>query len=166
MIPLGVSLGAVTRVGNLIGAGQPRRAQRAAWVALATGAVVTSFFASMFVAFRWEIPLLYNPDLGVQALAAAIFPIAAAFQIFDGTQVVGGGILRGMGRTRPAAVFNLLGYYFFALPLAWYMTFELGLGLRGLWFGLAIGLATVALMLVGWIRHRGPAWQVLHEGQA
>ena len=101
----------------------------------------------------------------MQALAAAVFPIAAAFQVFDGTQVVGAGVLRGMGRTRPAALFNLIGYYMFALPLAWFMTFNLDLGLRGLWLGLAAGLAAVALMLTGWIRHRGPAWQVEHEAQ-
>jgi MATE family multidrug resistance protein len=166
MIPMGISMAAVTRVGNLIGAGSPRSAQFAAWVALATGAIVTTGFASIFVAFRWQIPLLYNPDLAVQALAAAVFPIAAAFQVFDGTQVVGAGVLRGMGRTRPAALFNLIGYYFFALPLAWFMTFNLGLGLRGLWIGLAAGLAAVALMLAGWIRHRGPAWQGEHELQA
>jgi len=166
MIPMGISMGAVTRVGNLMGAGKPRTAQMAAWVALATGAIVTGGFASIFVAFRWQIPLLYNPDVTVQALAAAVFPIAAAFQLFDGTQVVGAGVLRGMGRTRPAALFNLIGYYFFALPLAWFMTFNLGMGLQGLWIGLAAGLAAVALMLTAWIRHRGPAWQVRHETQA
>jgi MATE family multidrug resistance protein len=166
MIPMGISMAAVTRVGNLIGAGQPRRAQRSAWIAIATGASVTTGFALIFVLFRWQIPLLYNPDTTVQSLAAAVFPIAAAFQLFDGTQVVGGGVLRGMGRTRPAALFNLIGFYFFALPLGWFMTFNLGMGLRGLWLGLAGGLAAVALMLVGWIRHRGPAWQVEHEDQS
>lgn len=159
MVPMGISLAAVTRVGNLIGAGQPQRAQLAAWVALATGAVVTLGFASLFVLLRWQIPLVYNPDPQVQALAAAVFPIAAMFQLFDGTQVVGAGVLRGMGRTRPAALFNLVGYYFFALPLGWWMTFNLGLGLRGLWAGLAMGLAAVALMLTAWIRYRGPQWQ-------
>lgn len=166
MIPLGISMAAVTRVGNLIGAGQNSRAQLAAWVALATGAIVTTGFAALFVVFRWQIPLLYNPDLAVQTLAAGVFPIAAAFQIFDGTQVVGGGILRGMGRTRPAALFNLIGYYFFALPLGWWMTFNLGLGLQGLWAGLALGLAAVALMLAAWIHYRGPEWQGRHAPQA
>lgn len=157
MVPMGIAMGAVTRVGNLIGAGQPLRAQFASWIALATGASVTTGFAVMFVFLRWQIPLLYNPDLTVQALAAGVFPIAAAFQVFDGTQVVGNGILRGMGRTRPAALFNLVGFYLFALPLGWFMTFELDLGLNGLWLGLAGGLAAVALMLTGWIRYRGPA---------
>jgi MATE family multidrug resistance protein len=157
MLPLGVSLAAVTRVGNLLGAGQHAAAQRAAWVAMCIGAGVMTVSAVAFVVFREGIPALYTEDLSVRALAAAIFPVAAAFQLFDGTQVVGGGVLRGMGSTRPAAFFNLIGYYCLALPVAWWMTFRMGMGLRGLWWGLAFGLAIVATMLVGWVRWRGPA---------
>ena len=128
-----------------------------AWVAVILGASVMTVSATTFVLFRNWIPTLYSPDLLVCSLAASIFPIAAAFQLFDGIQVVGGGVLRGMGSTRPAAFFNLIGYYALALPLAAWMTFGLGMGLAGLWWGLAIGLATVASMLMVWIRRRGPA---------
>lgn len=157
MVPLGISLAAVTRVGNLLGAGQREAAQRAAWVAMALGAGVMTVSAITFALLREWIPTLYTDDVLVCSLAAGVFPIAAAFQLFDGTQVVGGGVLRGMGSTRPAAFFNLIGYYALALPLAAWMTFGLGMGLHGLWWGLAIGLATVATMLIAWIRRRGPA---------
>lgn len=157
MVPLGISFGSVTRVGNLIGEGDRRRAQVAAWVALTLGAGVMVVSALVFVVFRYRLPALYTADPGVIALTAAILPIAAAFQLFDGTQVVGGGILRGMGRTRPAAVFNLVGYYGLALPLGYWLTFGLGFGLRGIWWGLCLGLATVALLLVVWVWRRGPA---------
>lgn len=157
MVPMGISLAAVTRVGNLLGAGQREAAQRAAWVAVSLGAGVMTVSAISFALLRHVIPTLYTPDLVVISLAAGVFPIAAAFQLFDGIQVVGGGVLRGMGSTRPAAFFNLIGYYALALPLAAWMTFGLGMGLHGLWWGLAIGLATVATMLMLWIRRRGPA---------
>lgn len=157
MVPMGISLAAVTRVGNLLGAGQREEAQRAAWIAVALGAAVMTVSAISFAVLRHWIPTLYSPDLVVRGLAASVFPIAAAFQLFDGIQVVGGGVLRGMGSTRPAAFFNLLGYYVLALPLAAWMTFRLQMGIAGLWWGLAIGLATVALLLLSWIHRRGPA---------
>jgi MATE family multidrug resistance protein len=69
---------------------------------------------------------------------------------------VGCGILRGMGRTHAAAWSNVVGYYGLALPLAWWLTFQRGLGIVGVWWGLAAGLATVACFLVVWVYRAGP----------
>jgi MATE family multidrug resistance protein len=157
MLPLGVSLGAATHVGNLIGAGQRQRAQRAAHVALGLGGLVMLLSAAIFVGLRWQLPALYTADAAVIALAASILPVAATFQLFDGVQVVGCGVLRGMGNTVPAAVINLVGYYVLALPLAAWMVFEASLGLAGIWWGLAAGLAVVATALVVRVVRRGPA---------
>jgi MATE family multidrug resistance protein len=157
MVPMGISFGAVTRVGNLIGAGRLEAAQRAAWVAIALGAGVMGASAVVFVVARTWLPTWYTDDPSILALAASILPIAAAFQLFDGVQVVGGGVLRGMGRTRPAAVFNLIGYYVLALPLAGYLAFGRGMGIAGIWWGLAAGLFAVALLLLAWVAWRGPA---------
>ncbi len=157
MAPMGISFAAVTRVGNLLGRGEAQRAQHASWVAFAMGAGTMLCFALAFLVGRRFLPGLYAPEPEVLALAATILPIAAAFQVFDGVQVVGGGVLRGMGNTMPAAWFNLFGYYVLALPLAWWMAFRAGLGLAGLWYALVLALATVAVMLVLWVRVRGPA---------
>jgi MATE family multidrug resistance protein len=156
MVPMGVSGAAVTRIGNLIGEHQREQAQRAAWCAFLIGAVAMSLFGLCFASLRGVLPRLYTNEPTVALAAAAILPIAAAFQVFDGLQVVGAGILRGMGRTLPAAWFNLAAYYALALPLGWWLAFERNLGLAGLWWGLATGLAIVALALVAWVRWRGP----------
>lgn len=156
MLPLGVAIGAATRVGNLIGAGDPRGAQRAAWVAFGVGAGLMGLCAIILLTARFLLPRMYTENADVIALAAGILPIAAAFQLFDGTQVVGGGILRGMGKTVPAALFNLFGYYALALPVAAWMI-RGGLGLAGIWWGLCIGLFVVAMLLLTWVHLKGPA---------
>ncbi len=156
MVPLGISIGAAALVGNRIGAGDPAGAQRSAWVAFALGAAVMVASAALFLLFREGLPRIYTPDLEVAAAAAGLLPIAAAFQLFDGVQVVGGGILRGMGRTRPAAWFNFVGYYLIALPLAWWLSLRAGFGLAGLWWGLALGIAVVAALLVAYVGLAGP----------
>ncbi|MCP5044767.1 MAG: hypothetical protein GY944_27370, partial [bacterium] len=102
-------------------------------------------------------PRLYTPDAGIIAGASAILPIAAAFQVCDGTQAVGCGILRSMGRTLPAAGFNLLGYWVLGLPIGFWLARAKGFGLSGIWWGWVIGLAVVAISLVLWIGRRGPA---------
>jgi MATE family multidrug resistance protein len=157
MLPLGVAQGAATRVGNLIGAREPDAAQRAAWVSIGMGAAVMSLSGMTFVLLRGVLPRIYTPDLEVIAACAAILPIAGAFQIFDGTQAVGCGVLRGMGRTRPAMVFNLVSYWALGLPIGSWLALRRGWGLAGIWWGLAFGLGLVAVSLVIWIRARGPA---------
>jgi MATE family multidrug resistance protein len=101
----------------------------------------------------------------VVAACAAILPIAAAFQVFDGTQVVGCGILRGTGRVRPALWMNLFGYWILGLPLGTWLALRTGAGLAGLWWGLALGLAFVASGLVTFIALRGPG-RDLPRGEA
>jgi MATE family multidrug resistance protein len=156
MLPLGISQAAVTRVGNLLGRRDPLGARRAAWVAVAMGAGVMTLSAAAFVLLREFLPALYTQSPDVIVLAAAILPIAAVFQVFDGTQVVGCGVLRGMGRTRPAAWFNFIAYWVIGLPFGAWLGLSLGWGLAGIWWGLALGLAAVAISLVVWLRFRGP----------
>ena len=156
MVPLGISMAAATRVGNLLGAGERAGAQRAAWVAFAAGASVMTTSALLFVVLREWLPSVYTSDLEVVAVASSLLPIAAAFQLFDGTQVVGSAVMRGMGKTLPAALFHLIAFYGLALPLAYWLAFHRGLGVRGLWWGLTIGLAAVATLFVCYVGLHGP----------
>ena len=156
MFPLGISLGAVTRVGHLIGERRYHRAQRAAWISFGLGGGIMTVSGLAFTFAPGVIARAFTTDPAVVASAISVFPIAGAFQIFDGVQVIGGGVLRGMGRARPAAVFNFLGYYVLALPAGAWLAFDRGYGLRGVWWGCAIGLGIVAVSLVLWIRSRGP----------
>ena len=151
MMPLGVAIAASVRVGNLIGAGDSTRLRIACRTAFAMGGGVMAVAALVFVLFRKSLPLIYIDDLAVVSLAAVLLPIAGAFQIFDGLQVVGGGLMRGMGRPQAGAIVNLIGFYVVGLPLAWFLAFPAELGIIGIWWGLAAGLGGVALMLCVWV---------------
>jgi MATE family multidrug resistance protein len=154
MVPLGIGQAAATRVGNAIGRRDHEGARRAAWVALAFGASVMIVSASLFFTLPLELAALYTGDAGVGVAAAHLIAIAALFQIFDGTQAVGCGILRGAADTRAAAAINFVGYWVLGLPIGWTLAFRLGLGPRGLWWGLTTGLAVVAALLVLRVRWR------------
>ena len=160
MVPLGIAIGAATRVGNLIGAGRSEQVQRAAWVAFGLGAGAMALFGAVMIGLRDQLPRIYTEDPQVIAVCAFLLPIAAAFQVFDGTQVVGCGILRGMGRTRAPALVTLVGYYAIALPFAWWLGLERGLGLAGIWWGLCLGLVVVASALLVWVRRSGSGERV------
>lgn len=151
MIPLGIAIGAGVRVGNLIGARDADRLPVACRTAFLMGGGVMALAAVCFVVFRETLPRFYIDDPEVVALGALLLPIAGAFQIADGIQVVGGGLMRGMGRPQAGAVVNLIGFYVVGLPLAWYLAFPVGLGVEGIWWGLAAGLGGVAMMLMIWV---------------
>lgn len=148
MVPLGISGAAATRVGNAIGRGDMPGARRAAAASLLLGGGVMIVFAVAFAALPEPLARLYTRDAAVIAMTAALLPVAAMFQIFDGVQVVAAGILRGAADTALPAVIALLGFWAVGLPLAWYFGFEAGEGPVGLWWGLTAGLAAVALLFL------------------
>jgi MATE family multidrug resistance protein len=152
MVPLGISMGASARVGNLIGERDQAGMRRAVGVALAAGAGVMTFSALSFTLLRMQLPRLYTSEAALIAVAAQILPLAGAFQLSDGTQVVAGGVLRGMGRPQATALVNLLGYYAFGLPLGYVLAFPLQLGLRGVWIGLTVALFAVSAAMLYWVR--------------
>ena len=156
MLPLGLSFATATRVGNLMGMGMPKRAERAAWVSMTLAGTVMAGFALTFLLGRKWLPRIFTDDQAVIAFAAAALPAAAAFQLFDGIQAVAGASLRGIGRTRPAAIANLVGYWLLGLPLSWWLGYRSGLGLEGIWWGLCLGLFIVAVALSLWVWKRGP----------
>jgi multidrug resistance protein, MATE family len=151
MFPLGIAIGAGARAGNLIGARDGAGLRLACRIALLMGGGVMAIAAVVLVVFREALPRLYLDDPEVVAIAASLLPIAAAFQIFDGTQVVGGGLMRGMGRPQAGAFANLFAFYVIGLPLAWLLAFRFGLGVIGVWWGLAAGLGCVAAILCVWV---------------
>ncbi len=154
MVPMGVGAAASTRVGNAIGRGDMPGARRAAVVCLGLGAGVMSLFGLLFALAPRFLASLYSADPGVLAMGATLLPIAAAFQVFDGVQVVGAGILRGAADTHIPAIVALVGYWVLGLPLGALLTFRLGFGPRGLWWGLTLGIVIVALLLLARIARR------------
>ena len=113
---------------------------------------------SAVLMFGWpqEILRIYTNDEGVVAYAVPLLFWAAAFQLFDGIQVVATGALRGRGDTKAPFLANLVGYWVIGLPLGAWLCFSMGLGVVGLWIGLSLGLAIVAgILLARWLRYSG-----------
>jgi MATE family, multidrug efflux pump len=97
---------------------------------------------------------LYSTDRAVITLTVTLLPIAGAFQIFDGIQVVSIGILRGLGDTRAPFVIAILGFWLLGFPVSVWLGFRTSLGAAGLWWGLVVGLVAVAALLLLRVRAR------------
>jgi MATE family multidrug resistance protein len=166
MVPLGVSAAASVLVGNAVGRGDVPEARNAAGAALACGIAFMAVSAAAMLAVPGFFARIYTTDTAVAAVAASLIPIAGVFQVFDGTQVVSIGILRGTGDTRAPMLINILGFWLMGLPVSWYLGMRLRMGPAGLWWGLTFGLVLVAAMLLVRVsaRLRGNIARVVIDG--
>ncbi len=152
MIPYALSQAATVRVGYAVGAGQPEAARRAGYVAVWLGIGWMVLAASAMLTMPNLLTAIYldlaDPaNASATQLAASLFVIAAIFQIVDGTQVTTQGALRGLKDTKVPMILCGLGYWVFGLGSGVTMGFLMGFGAKGLWWGLAIGLAVSATLL-------------------
>ena len=152
MAPLGIGQAATARVGLAWGRGDRAGARRAGLAGMALG---FAFMACTALLFALLPRTLAAPFLGagpesapVLALAATYIAIAAAFQLFDGLQVTAISALRGLQDMTVPLLIAVLGYWLVGLGCGTTLAFALGWGGRGIWTGMAFGLAFMAVVLV------------------
>ena len=148
MVPLGVGAAAAVVVGRAVGRAAPDDARRAAATSLLLGVVFMAGSAVVMLIAPRILASAYTNEQAVVGLAATLIPIAGVFQIFDGTQVVAAGTLRGLGDTRVPMLVCLVGFWLIGLPVSVYLGLYAGGGPIGLWWGLVAGLGAVAVLLL------------------
>lgn len=151
MIPVGISQAVTVRVSRALGAGDTAAITRAGWTAWWLGIAFMAAAAVLMWAYPREIIELFLGETaspGVRELAVTFLTIAAAFQIVDGAQVIGAGMLRGLHDTRWPLIFSLAGYWGVGLGVGAWLAFGADWQGVGLWVGLACGLAAVAVLVI------------------
>jgi MATE family multidrug resistance protein len=149
MVPLGIGMAATIRVGLAAGAGDREAVRRAGYTALMIGAAFMTITSIVIALFPYEIARLYfsgdtPQNAEAVALAVTFLRVAAAFQIFDGLQVVAALSLRGL-KDASAPMWIAGGSYWIAgFPVCVGLGFGLGMGGFGIWIGLAFALLVAA----------------------
>ena len=103
--------------------------------------------ALLFLFGNRLLPAFYINDPAVIHIASGLLLIAAFFQLFDGTQVVGLGILRGLGDVKVPTLITMLAYWGLGLPVGYLLGNRLGFGVEGIWWGLLLGLLGASILL-------------------
>lgn len=153
MVALGTSMAGSVRVGQHVGAGRPRAVRRAV---IATYLLTLGFMGAcglLFLTLPGPLVRLYTDDAAILEIGRRLLLVAAAFQLFDGAQVAGMGVLRGAGDTRVPMLYAAAGYWGAGVATALVLGFATPLGPVGVWAGLCAGLAAVAVTLAVRARH-------------
>lgn len=157
MMASGISAAAGIKSGNHFGAEQWQALRSSAIASYHMVLVMMGTTALIFMLGCRLLPLMYISDPQVVDIAAHLLIIAAFFQLFDGTQVVGLGILRGLGDVRVPTVITLLAYWGLGLPIGYFFGIHLNFGIQGIWWGLLIGLLTASILLFFRFQHKTKA---------
>ncbi len=147
MMASGVSAAAAIKSGNNFGEKNYMKLRLSAITSYHIVLVFMSATALIFVFTNQLLPYLYTSDKSVIIIAAHLLIIAGFFQLFDGAQVVGLGILRGMGDVKIPTFYTFLAYWIIGLPVAYFLGIYLKLGVNGVWYGLTFGLLVASALL-------------------
>ena len=104
-------------------------------------------FAILFFLFNQQLPKIYTSDAAVIATASSLLLLAALFQMGDGLQVVGVGLLRGIQDVKVPSILAFTSYWLIMVPCGYLLAFHFGMGVSGIWVGFVIGLSTAALLM-------------------
>lgn len=147
MMVSGLSTAGMIRVSNQIGRVNFKAMREAGMVVFGMVLIFMSITGLLFILMRFYLPTLYIDNDEVVTLSASLLIIAGLFQLSDGVQVAGLGVLRGMEDVRFPTLITLVAYWVIGLPLGYFLAFELGMAERGIWYGLLIGLSVTAVVL-------------------
>ncbi|KAK1940563.1 Multidrug and toxin extrusion protein 1 [Phytophthora citrophthora] len=143
----GIAVASSIRVGNCLGADQPKKAKMACNLALVITLGVSIVFAVLLFSLSDYIPKLFLDNDQSINLASKIMARWAPLEIADGLNAVMQGIFRGAGRQKPAAIANVIGYYGGGIPLGAILAFVADMGVEGLWWGIGFGITATWLTL-------------------
>jgi multidrug resistance protein, MATE family len=147
MAVLGISQASSIRVGNAMGDKNIANVRKAGFTGIILGASIMALAGLTFILLNNFLPTLYIDDKAVISIASRLIIIAALFQLSDGTQAVGIGVLRGLTDVKGPTIITFIAYWLISLPIAYLLAFNFKLGVEGVWIGLLIGLTASALML-------------------
>ena len=148
MMASGLSAAATIHSGNYFGAKQFTELKNSALGSYHMVIFFMLFWTLVFFAFRNILPLLYIKDPIVISLASSLILVAGFFQLFDGLQVVGLGILRGMSDVKVPTLFTFISYWVVGLPSGYAINLIFHLGAVGIWIGLCLGLITASVLIL------------------
>ncbi|XP_059657870.1 protein DETOXIFICATION 29-like [Cornus florida] len=147
MVALGCNAAISVRVSNELGAAHPRTAKFSVVVVVISSFVIGLILSLFLIIFRKQYPSLFSDNEEVEELVYDLTPVLAACIIINNVQPVLSGVAIGAGWQAFVAYVNIACYYVFGVPLGLVMGFTLGMGVKGIWYGMLTGTVVQTCVL-------------------
>jgi putative MATE family efflux protein len=161
MMPaFGLGGAAATMVGQSLGAKKPERAEAAVWAATKYDVAFLGGIGVIFLLFAPPIVSLFTKDAGVAEVAVTGlrwmslgFPFFAAGMVLEQS-------FNGAGDTWTPTWINLWVYWVLQIPLAWFLSYPMGLQQNGVFIAVTVAYSVLAVVS-GLLFKRGK-WKLKH----
>ena len=145
MIITGFSQAATIHISTLLGAKAFQRVRMTIITSAKVTFLVMSTLSVIFIIFRFQFTRFFTGDVEVLAIASHLMILLVFYQLSDGFQVLGMGILRAFTDVKQPMVVAIISYFAIALPGGYFLGFVFDYGIGGVWMGLVIGLSLAAV---------------------
>ena len=148
MVASGIGSASMISLGHYYGIGDKTEIRKSGYSNFILVFILMCFSAVIFIYFRDVLPTFYVDDFEVISLASSLLIIAGLFQLSDGLQAVGLGVLRGIRDTKIPTILTFISYWIISIPLSYFLGVTSGHGVFGVWIGLSVGLTIAAVFHV------------------
>lgn len=146
MVPLALSTAVAIKVAYYYGAKKCNEIKKYSYAGIIMGVSFMTFFSILLVLFPSQIIRLFTDNQDVLNIALPIVIVAAMFQVFDGFQVIAGGILKGFKMTKVVSSCVLFGYWLIGMPVAYFLVFKHNYSLKGYWIAIAVSIFAMGVI--------------------
>ncbi len=154
MIILGIASAGTIRVGEFLGEKNMNKVRQAGFTAFGIAISIMFCFGISFIILKNILPQFYVNDFEVMKIASTLLIVAALFQIFDGMQATGIGVLRGLMDVKIPLLISILSYWFIGIPVGAILGFYFKMNALGIWIGLLLGLMILGISMLTRFNHK------------
>ena len=147
MCAMGTASASMVRVGNAVGRRNATDVTRAGWAGVTLIAGLMACLAGPFFGLSGPLARIFTDDPVVLPLAASLLTICGLILVFDGTQAVLMGALRGVADVWVPPGLLLISWWCITLPIGYMLAFVLGIGVDGLMWGILAGALCASALL-------------------
>ncbi|KAI3741041.1 hypothetical protein L1987_58708 [Smallanthus sonchifolius] len=148
MISVGFNAAASVRVGNELGAGNPKAAAFSVLTVTTVSFLIALVEAMIVLSVRDVISYAFTGGETVANAVSDLCPLLAITITLNGIQPVLSGVAVGCGWQAYIAYVNVGCYYVVGIPLGFLLGFHFKLGVKGIWSGMIGGTGMQTLILL------------------
>jgi putative MATE family efflux protein len=142
----GLSGAAATMVGQNLGAGKPERAVRAVYLTSIYNMIFLGVVAMVLIGMPEMVVRLFTSNASESGYAVDCLRIIGYGNLVYAVGMVLVQAFNGAGDTVTPTWINLIGFWFCEIPLAWFLAYPAGMGVRGVFASIPIAEALITLM--------------------